>query len=88
MQIRSLKPLRNTKLEWLKTSPIARIIMVYTIWAVCGMDGKLQDAGSFGIIIIFNWLVMFYMVSLRLCIAAYAGVVITPFCLIGTSIGL
>lgn len=40
-------------------------------------------AESFGgIIIIFNWLVMFIWFSLRLCIAAYAGVVVTPFCLV------
>mgnify|MGYP003236565065 FL=1 len=71
-----------SKLEWLKTSPIARIIMVYTmgsLWYGWKITGRLNPSG---IIIIFNWLVMFIWFSLRLCIAAYAGVVVTPFCLV------
>ena len=67
-----------SKLEWLKTSPIARIIMVYTmgsLWYGWKITGRLNPSG---IIIIFNWLVMFIWFSLRLCIAAYAGVVVTP----------
>ena len=72
----------QSKLEWLKTSPIARIIMVYTmgsLWYGWKITGRLNPSG---IIIIFNWLVMFIWFSLRLCIAAYAGVVVTPFCLV------
>lgn len=56
--------------------------MVYTmgsLWYGWKITGRLNPSG---IIIIFNWLVMFIWFFLRLCIAAYAGVVVTPFCLV------
>lgn len=56
--------------------------MVYTMgswWYGWKVTGRLTPSGT---IIIFNWLVMLIWLLLRLSIAAYVGVVVTPFCLV------
>jgi len=71
-----------SNLEWFKTSPIVRMAMVYTMgswWYGWKVTGRLTPSGT---IIIFNWLVMLIWLLLRLSIAAYVGVVVTPFCLV------